>query len=90
MTSRGRAMAQTSVTQVLEEHQEFAPHGLGFSDGSGFLLTYLLSPEDLVAQDARWGRLVQDPPFLLEVPLAQASLDDLRMTGRFCRCPDDT
>lgn len=37
----------------------------------------LLSLEDLVARDPRRGLLVQDPRFLLAVPLARASLDDL-------------
>lgn len=65
-------------------------HWLEFSEGSGFLLTYLLFLEDLVPLGPPGCLLVQDPPLLLEVPAAQVPLDYLRMTGWFCRHPGDT
>lgn len=39
------------VTQVLERHCELAPMGWVRSDGSSFLLTYLLFLEDQVSLD---------------------------------------
>ena len=62
-------------------------HWLELSEGSGFLPTYLLFLEDLVPLGPPRCLLVQDPPLLLGVPAAQAPLDYLRTTGRFCRHP---
>lgn len=64
-------------------------HWLELSEGSGFLLTYLLFLEDLVLLGPPGRLLVQDPPLLLGVPAAQAPLDYLRTTERFCRHPGD-
>lgn len=86
----GKSQAPEHVIRVLERHCELVGASPGeLSDGSGLLLTYLLFPEDLVPLDPPRGLLAQDPPFLLDVPAAQAALDYLRTTGRFCRHPDD-
>ena len=57
--------------------------------GVRLLPTYLLFPGALVSLDLPSCLLARDPPFLLEVPAAQAPLDYLRTRGRFCRRPGE-
>lgn len=90
MTLIEKGHDQEQCHSVLESHYAFALIGWIFLMGQDSSLTYLLFPEDLVSLDTPWGLLVQGPLFLLDVPLAQASLYHLRMTGRFCRHPDGT
>lgn len=85
--SVGKSHEQVQCQWVQERCYEFAFIGLQLSDGSGFLLTHLLFPEDLVSLDPPWGLLAQDPPSLLDVLPAQAPLDYLRMTEEVLQAP---
>lgn len=51
MTVRKSHGQEQRVTQVLERHCGLAPMGWILSDGSSFLLTYLLFLEDQVSLD---------------------------------------
>lgn len=90
MTLLGKDRDQEQCHLVLESHYACALMAWIFLIGQDSPWTYLLFPEDLVSLDTPWGLLVQGPPFLLDVPLTQASLDHLRKTGRFFRHPDGT